>query len=208
MVAEKDMLKKGLLVCLSGPSGVGKGTVIDALMFSDTQMEHSVSVTTRKPRLGEIDGISYYFTDREDFQSMLARGEILEHDEYCGNLYGTPRTPIIKRLQAGIDVIMDVTVPGSLETIRNFPDAISIFLLPPSFSELRRRLCGRGTESPEVIEQRMKKAVYEVRQAPRFNYIIVNEDVAETANIINRILSAERHRSIRMEGIDEIILKY
>ncbi|MGI6076857.1 MAG: guanylate kinase [Fastidiosipilaceae bacterium] len=198
--------KKGLLICLSGPSGVGKGTIIEALKLAGTPLTHSISITTRQPRPGEIDNVSYYFRSREHFHELLETGEILEHDEYCGNLYGTPRAPIEALLAEGTDVIMDVTVPGSLETIVNFPDAISIFLLPPSFSELRRRLTNRGTESADVIEQRMKKAIYEVRQAAKFKYIIVNEDVNQTAKVIHHILDAERHRSERCIGIEDYIL--
>jgi len=198
--------KRGLLICLSGPSGVGKGTIIEALKSAGTRMQHSISITTRQPRPGEIDNVSYYFRTRERFLELLDAGEILEHDEYCGNLYGTPREPIRRLMAAGTDVIMDVTVPGSLETIANFPDAISIFLLPPSFSELRRRLTDRGTESSDVIEQRMKKAVYEVRQAAKFKYIIINEDVNRTAAVIHHILDAERHRAERRIGIEDYIL--
>lgn len=207
-MTERELLDKGLLVCVSGPSGVGKGTVIEALKAGGTRLEHSVSITTRAPRSGEIEGVSYYFRTADEFQNLLAAGEILEHDEYCGHWYGTPKAPILAKMAAGVDVIMDVTVSGSLETIRNFPDAISIFLLPPSFSELRRRLTNRGTECDQVIEQRMKKAVYEVRQASRFNYIIINEDVDRTAQVINQILAAERHRSARMQGVDDRILSY
>lgn len=207
MISEHDLLKNGLLICLSGPSGVGKGTVIDVLKKSGTQLEHSVSITTRVPRIGEVEGISYYFRTREEFLDLKQKGEILESDEYCGNLYGTPKSPIIDRMNNGIDVIMDVTVAGSLETIANFPDAISIFLLPPSFTELKRRLVGRKTETEDVIEKRMKQAVYEVSQAPRFNYIIVNENINDTASMINKILDTERHRSTRLKGIDQLILQ-
>ena len=136
--------KKGLLICLSGPSGVGKGTIIEALKLAGTPLTHSISITTRQPRPGEIDNVSYYFRSREHFHELLETGEILEHDEYCGNLYGTPRAPIEALLAEGTDVIMDVTVPGSLETIVNFLTP-SYLLLPPSFSELRRRLTNRGT---------------------------------------------------------------
>lgn len=207
-MTECELSNKGLLVCVSGPSGVGKGTVIEALRAGGTRLEHSVSITTRAPRHGEIEGVSYYFRTAEEFRKLIAAGEILEHDEYCGHLYGTPKAPILARMAAGVDVIMDVTVSGSLETIRNFPDAISIFLLPPTFSELRRRLASRGTECEQVIEKRMKKAIYEVRQASRFNYIIINEDVEQTARVINQILEAERHRSARMQGVDDRILNY
>ncbi len=208
MTAEYDLLKKGLLICLSGPSGVGKGTIIDALKFRGTRLEHSVSVTTRTPRIGEIEGLSYYFRTVDEFHQMIEQGDILEYDEYCGQLYGTPKGPILERLNAGIDVIMDVTVPGSFETLKNFPTAISIFLLPPSFSELRRRLTGRGTETPEKIEKRMEKAVFEVQQAPKFDYVIINYDIDETAKLINKILDAERHRASRMDGVAEFVLNY
>jgi guanylate kinase len=198
--------KNGLLICLSGPSGVGKGTVIERLKANGTCLEHSVSITTRSPRPGEVDGLSYYFVTEAEFEEKIAAGEILEHDRYCGHYYGTPRLPIVRKMAAGIDVIMDVTVPGSLATMANFPAAISIYLLPPSFSELRRRLCGRGTEPPEVVEQRMKKAEAEVRQASRFDYIIVNKELDETTRLIHAILDAERHRSSRQLGIAEEIL--
>lgn len=196
----------GLLICLSGPSGVGKGTVIERLLQNGTRLEHSISLTTRRPRPGETDGVSYYFVTQEDFEKQLAAGEILEHDNYCGNYYGTPRKPIVEKLNAGIDVIMDVTVPGSLATLENFPAAVSIYLLPPSFSELRRRLSNRGTETPEVVERRMRKAESEVRQASHFDYIIVNYELDETTRLINAILDAERHRSSRLNGIAEEIL--
>lgn len=209
---EAELGSKGVVLCVSGPSGVGKGTVIAALQRlvrqnnQHQQIDHSVSVTTREPRPGETEGVDYYFRNREAFEQLLREGEILEHDEYCGNYYGTPRAPILDRMNQGIDVVMDVTVPGSLETIRNFPAAIGIFLLPPSFTELRRRLEGRGTEKPEAIELRMTKAVTEIKQASRFKYIVVNYDVAETARQILAILEAERHLAVNMQGIEELII--
>ncbi|MDD2214101.1 MAG: guanylate kinase [Oscillospiraceae bacterium] len=209
---EAELGSKGVVLCVSGPSGVGKGTVIAALQRlvrqnnQHQQIDHSVSVTTREPRPGETEGVDYYFRNREAFEQLLREGEILEHDEYCGNYYGTPRAPILDRMNQGIDVVMDVTVPGSLETIRNFPAAIGIFLLPPSFTELRRRLEGRGTEKPEAIELRMAKAVTEIKQASRFKYIVVNYDVAETARQILAILEAERHLAVNMQGIEELII--
>ncbi|NJP41086.1 guanylate kinase [Oscillospiraceae bacterium HV4-5-C5C] len=209
---EAELGSKGVVLCVSGPSGVGKGTVIAALQRlvrqnkQHQQIDHSVSVTTREPRSGETEGVDYYFRSREAFEQLLRQGEILEHDEYCGNYYGTPRAPILDRMNQGIDVVMDVTVPGSIETIRNFPAAIGIFLLPPSFTELRRRLEGRGTEKPEAIELRMAKAVIEIKQASRFKYIVVNYDVEETARQILAILEAERHLAVNMQGIEELII--
>lgn len=203
---ELELQNRGLLICVSGPSGVGKGTVIDAAKQLSRTLVHSVSVTTRDPRPGEIEGISYYFRSPENFEQMLAAGEILEHDVYCGNYYGTPLRPIEEKLKVGIDIVMDVTVPGSLTTMGNYPEAISIFLLPPSLTELRRRLVGRGTESAEVVEKRMNKAISEIGKANQFKYILVNHDVQMTAQTILHIIAAEKHRADRMKGIEEIIL--
>lgn len=202
---EEAMETKGLVLCLSGPSGVGKGTVIDAVRRQYPGLSHSVSVTTREPRPGEVDGVHYHFRSREAFEAMLEAGEILEHDVYLGNYYGTPLQSLIDQTQAGQDVIMDITVPGSLETLARFPDAISVFLLPPSFTELRRRLTGRGTESAEVIERRLEQAAREMREAPRFKYIVVNHDVEQSAQRILAILQAEHQLTAHLAGIEEII---
>lgn len=203
---ELELKNQGLLICVSGPSGVGKGTVIAAAKALNRNLLHSVSVTTRSPRPGEIEGISYYFRTEENFEAMLAAGEILEHDVYCGHYYGTPLRPIQEKLQVGMDIVMDVTVPGSLTTIGNYPDAISIFLLPPSLTELRRRLVGRGTETAEVVEKRMNKAISEIGKASHFKYILVNHDVQMTAQSILHIIDAEKHRAELMRGIEEVIL--
>ncbi len=204
---EQGLNPKGLLVCVSGPSGVGKGTVIQAVRRQHSLLDHSVSVTTRPPRPGECEGIEYYFRSRQEFESMLERGEILEHDEYCGNYYGTPKGPIADKLAIGRDVIMDVTVPGSLMTLQAFPDALSIFLLPPSLSELERRLTNRGTEAADIIARRMSKAEEEILEAPKFRYIIVNHDVQGTAKLILNILEAERHLARNQRGIEQVILE-
>lgn len=197
---------EGVVICLSGPSGVGKGTVIDAVMAMTDRLVHSVSVTTRAPRPMEREGVQYYFRSKEEFEDLLVNGEILEHDVYCENYYGTPRQPILDKMAKGINVIMDVTVPGSLQTIHNFPEAIGIFLLPPSFTELRRRLVGRGTEDAQTIEKRMEKAVHEIGQAGKFKYILINYDVQDTARSILSILDAEQHLASNLKGIDQMII--
>lgn len=197
---------KGLVFCVSGPSGVGKGTIIAELRKITPSIIHSISVTTRQPRLGEIDGIHYYFRNPEEFEKMMAQGDILEHDCYCGNFYGTPRLPLIEATEQGRDVVMDVTVPGSLAVMENFPDAITLFLLPPSFTELRRRLTKRGTEAQEVVEKRLQKARDEIKKARLFQYVVVNDDIQITARKILSIAEAERCRYERMAGVEKLIM--
>ncbi len=198
---------KGIVLSVSGPSGVGKGTVIAAVRRRNPAIFHSVSVTTRSPRVGETDGVEYHFRTREEFETLLRENGILEHDLYCGNFYGTPRGPLEDAVALGRDVIMDITVPGSLSVMQNYPDAVSIFLLPPSLTELRNRLEGRGTEPPEAMDQRLAKARDEISRAPLFDYVVVNEDVDSTAVAILNILEAERLRYRRQEGIEKRILE-
>ncbi len=203
---EKLLKRRGILLCVSGPSGVGKGALISKVLSIRPDMKHSVSVTTRQPRPGEIDGVSYHFRSREVFLEMLGQKQILEHDEYLGNYYGTPRRPIEERMEQGLDTIMDITVPGTLNTMKLIPDAVSIFLLPPSMEELRRRLTTRGTEPKEVIDERLRVALDEIRMAKSFHYLVVNHDLDETCQIIMGILGAEQHKWNRMQGIEETIL--
>ncbi len=199
---------KGIVITLSGPSGVGKGTVISRITEMCPMIRHSISVTTRPPRLGEADGIQYYFTDRKSFEDMIAAGEILEYDDYCGNYYGTPKKPLIEAIERGEDTILDITVPGSLSVMESFPDAVSIFLLPPSFSELKRRLESRGTESREIMQKRLEKAYNEIEMTKMFDYVLVNDDLDVTAGRILSIAEAEKHRYKRLEGIEEALLKH
>lgn len=198
--------RKGVVAAVSGPSGVGKGTVIAKLQELAPGILHSVSVTTRPQRTGETEGVDYYFRTRAEFEGMLARGEILEHDTYCGSYYGTPRAPLLAAIEEGRDVVMDITVPGSLAVLDCFPEAVSIFLLPPSFTELRRRLIGRGTEDSALIERRLATAVDELGKTSLFEYVVVNEEIECSARAILDILSAERYRYKRVEGIETTIL--
>jgi guanylate kinase len=207
MGAMSDHPRRGVVIAVSGPSGVGKGTVIARLQQIDPEILHSVSVTTRAMRGGEKEGVDYYFRTREQFVEMLDRNEILEHDLYCGSYYGTPKAAVVEALEAGRDVVMDITVPGSLCVLDRFPEAVGVFLLPPTFTELRRRLLGRGTEDPAVIEKRLAKAVEEIGHTSKFEYVIVNEEVDRTARAILSILEAERCRYRRIAGIEDRILK-
>lgn len=202
----KDYPPKGMLICVSGPSGVGKGTVISALKKKMPNLAHSVSATTRKPRQGEVEGVDYYFKSKEEFALMIEHNQMLEHDVYGGNFYGTPRKPIEERVLAGEDIIMDVTVPGSLSILYTYNTACNIFLLPPSLSELEKRLRERGTETPESMAFRLNKATDEIKMASKFDYIIINEDVEQTAEEIYHIIIAEKLRAERRKGIENIIL--
>ncbi len=206
ILTQQPVLHRGLVICVSGPSGVGKGTVIKRLLTMQPDMAHSVSVTTRTPRPGEQEGVEYYFRTKSDFQGMLAEGEILESDCYCDNYYGTPRTPLNNLVDQGIDVLLDITVPGSLSVMKNYPEAISIFLLPPSFSELQRRLEKRGTENAEIVGRRLQKAREEISKTNLFQYVVINDDLTDTAKRILAIAQAEHCRYARLKGLEETIL--
>lgn len=202
-----EQTRKGLLVSVSGPSGVGKGSVIDKVRERLPDIAHSVSVTTRSKRENEQEGISYFFRSKEEFQQMMQNGEILEHDIYLNNYYGTPITPLMKLINEGRDVLFDLTVSGSLALMEHYKDAVTIFLLPPSISELRRRLEKRATESPEVIERRLLEASVEIPKLDLFNYVVINDDLEKAADRIIAIIEAEKHRTFRQIGIEERILE-
>lgn len=199
-------MQRGLLFCLSGPSGVGKGTVIDAVRRRRPQIAHSVSITTRVPRPGEIEGVHYYFKTADQFRSLLEEGEILEHDNYCGNYYGTPRTPLEAMRDEGRDVLMDITVPGSMAVMKNYADVVMLFLMPPTLSELRYRLTRRGTECESVVEQRLIKGRSEINKANLFDYVVINDELEATVDRILAIIDAEHCRYERLKGIENFVL--
>jgi guanylate kinase len=206
-LGDYEQTRKGLLVSVSGPSGVGKGSVIDKVRERLPDIAHSVSVTTRAMRENEQEGVSYFFRSKEEFQQMMKDGEILEHDIYLNNYYGTPITPLMKLINEGRDVLFDLTVSGSLALMEHYKDAVTIFLLPPSLSELRRRLEKRATETPEVIERRLLEASVEIPKLDLFNYVVINDDLEKAADRIIAIIEAEKHRTYRQIGIEERILE-
>ena len=182
---------------VSGPSGVGKSTLVRELL-SEPGVEMSVSCTTRPPRPGEVHGRDYFFLDREELERRVARGEFAEYAEVFGNLYGTPRAFVEERVAAGRDVVMDVDVKGAMLLRDVFPEAVFVFVLPPSREELARRLRRRGTESEESIERRLRIADEEVRAAGGYDYVVVNDRLEEAAAVLRAIRTAEKARTRRV----------
>ncbi len=185
---------KGNLIVLSGPSGAGKSTVVAKAMQKRSDMCFSISVTTRSPRPNEVNGKDYYFIDQDRFDEMVRNGELLEHAVYVSNSYGTPRRYVEEQIDAGINVILDIEVQGALQVHTNAPEAIMIFLVPPSLKELERRLRARGTETDQTIIARLARARQEYASAENYDYIIVNDDPDTAADELIAILTAESCR--------------
>lgn len=181
---------KGQLIVLSGPSGVGKSTVISELLSERPDIHFSVSYTTRTPRVGEANGVNYNFIDRERFEGMIENGELLEYAQYVGNYYGTSLKVIQDHLDAGVDVLLDIEVQGAAKVRGKCPDAVFIFIIPPSFEELSRRLHGRNTDGEDVITGRLQKAREEYKEIPGYDYLVVNDKVSSAAAEIIAILTA------------------
>ena len=205
------MENRGLIVAVSGPSGVGKGTVLARVeelieQANPGSVGHSISVTTRAPRGQEKDGVEYYFRTKEEFEQMIADGKIVEYDKYVDNYYGTPSEPLEKMIDKGQDVLFDITIEGSLALDRKFgDDAATIFILPPSMDELESRLRGRGTETEEKIRLRLEQAKNEIKRAGEFEYIITNDDVERAAQDILAIIKSEKLKASRnINAIKEI----
>ena len=186
------MRNRGLLIVLSGPSGSGKGTVRNVVMQKDANLRFSVSATTRAPRTGEEDGREYYFMDRESFLRGMEEGKFLESTCYCGNYYGTLKSEVDRLRQQGYDVILEIETQGAEMVMNREPDCVSIFLLPPSIEELKRRLVGRGTEQECEITKRLEAAQRELKQKENYRYCVVNENVERTAQEVLSIIQAER----------------
>ncbi len=198
---------KGLLIVISAPSGTGKTTLTHMLLKEFPDMEFSVSYTTRKPRPGEVNGKDYFFVDRETFEKMIEEGDFLEWAEVYGNLYGTSKSQVLKALNEGKDILLDIDTQGALQVKKNFPEAVLIFILPPSFKELERRLRNRGTDDEETIEKRLKVARKEVERAPLYDYIVVNDRLEKAYEKLRSIVIAEKCRTERLKGQFEKLVK-
>ena len=190
--------KKGLLIVISGPSGVGKGTVRKALFEREGHdLVYSVSMTTRKPRDGEVDGADYYFVSQEEFERQIENDNLLEYAKFVGNYYGTPFDKVEEQLEKGNEVVLEIEVQGAIQVKAKKPDAVFIFIAPPSYEALEQRLRRRGTESEEIIKERLDKAHREIEQAPAYDYIVINDDVDNAADRIMAIIRAEHAKCER-----------
>ena len=189
--------RKGMLLVISGPSGAGKGTLYGKVLAADPDMTFSVSYTTRAPRPGEVDGKDYRFVSDGEFRAMLEQDGFLEHAQVHDHFYGTPGQPVRDALEAGRSVMLDIDPQGALQVMEKMPGCVSVFILPPSFTELRRRLEGRGTETREQIERRLQNARGEVALKDKYQYLVVNDDLEVAYRTLQGIVDAEKQRSCR-----------
>lgn len=188
----------GLLIVISGPSGVGKGTVRQALFnMKGHNLVYSVSMTTRKPRTGEVDGVDYYFVTEEEFKKGIEDNRFLEYANFVGNYYGTPKDKVEEQLAKGNEVVLEIEVQGAMQVKAAKPDAVFIFIAPPSMTVLEHRLVTRGTENYEIIKERLEKARREIKLAPEYDYIVINDEVHNAADRIMAIIRAEHARTKR-----------
>ena len=182
-------MKRGLLIILSGPSGVGKGTIRKYFEKDDRlNLAYSTSMTTRSPRQGEKDGVDYFFTTKEKFEEAIKNGELLEYAEFVGNYYGTPLNEVERLRNEGKNVLLEIEVQGATQVQKRCPDALSIFIIPPSMDELERRIRGRRSEPEEIIQQRLAKASHEMKMIPNYKYIVCNDDPKLAAELIKTII--------------------
>ena len=188
------MNESGRLIVISGPSGVGKSTVVGKAIEGRSDVCFSTSVTTRAPRPGEVDGREYFFIDRERFREMVERDELLEHADYVSNSYGTPRAFVEKKLAEGMNVLLDIEVQGARQVHEKMPGAVTIFIAPPSLEVLEKRLRGRGTDTEEAIAGRLERARQEYHEADFYDYLIVNDDLERSAHALNAIIDASHWR--------------
>ncbi|MFW5649053.1 MAG: guanylate kinase [Candidatus Alkaliphilus sp. MAG34] len=200
------MVRKGLLIVVSGPSGAGKGTICKRLLENNPQMKISISATTRKPRAGERNAVNYYFISEDKFKRMIYEQKFLEYAIVYDNYYGTPEQYVIDNLQNGNDVLLEIDIVGALQIKKKFKDAVFVFILPPSLEELKNRIVGRGTEKLSDIEKRYDAAISEIKQVMKYDYVIVNDNVSEAVQDIEAIMRAEKRKVLR--NYEEILLRF
>ena len=201
-------MNKGGVFIVSGPSGSGKDTVLAELFRNKPDLLFSISSITRAMRPGEREGDKYNFISREKFEDMIKNDELLEHNIFVGNYYGTPRKPVEAAVSEGKDIIIEVDVNGAAQIRQKLPEAVSIFIMPPSFAELKRRLVGRGTESEELIEKRLDSALGEIKRAAEYDYIIVNDSITAAADDIMSVILSSSFKTDRQKNIiDEVLSK-
>lgn len=198
-------MNKGMLIVVSGPSGCGKGTVLAEILKSD-KIFYSVSATTRSPRPGETDGVNYYFLTKEKFEKLIEEDGMLEYASYCGNYYGTPKKPVEDMLEQGKHVILEIEVQGAMKIKEKCPEAVFVFILPPSLKELERRLNKRGTEAEDVIKKRLSEAAGEIKQAYKYNYAVINGELEKAVDDLKAIIRAEELKAKNSKNnIDEVL---
>lgn len=199
-------MRKGKLFVLSGPSGVGKGSICRELFKKIDDVELSISMTTRDAREGEVHGVHYYFVSREEFEANIEAGGFLEYAQTFENYYGTPKAPVIEHLESGRDVLLEIDVKGGMQVKKAYPEAVLIFVLPPTLETLRERLHKRGSESEEKVNQRLSIAMEEMGYLPEYEYFVINDDLMEAVGVVEEIIDAEHHAVGR--DVDEILERY
>lgn len=190
--------EKGILFILSGPSGVGKGTVRRNLFRKVNDLKYSISMTTRKKRPGETDGVDYFYKTIEEFEALIKQNQLLEYAQFVGNYYGTPRKYVEDTLAAGHDVFLEIEVQGALQVKENFPEGVFIFLFPPSLDELKNRIVSRGTESQDLVLKRLRKAKNEIELMDAYDYVVVNDNVKRAVTKIQSIIQSEHCKRVRI----------
>lgn len=189
--------KKGILIVVSGFSGAGKGTLMKKLLEEYDNYALSISATTREPRQGEVDGREYFFKTVDEFEKMIAQDELIEYAKYVSNYYGTPKAYVMEQLEAGKDVVLEIEIQGALKVKEKYPDTLLVFVTPPSAKELRNRLIGRGTETMDVIDSRMERAVEEAEGMEKYDYLVVNDDLDECLKEMHYIIQSEHAKAAR-----------